>query len=123
MFGIPEIDSRQLADWISHEQESFSLIDVRGMDEIAQGMLPNAEPLPMHLIPLKLSELRERGKLVLYCRSGARSAQVCAYLLQQGLEHVVNLRGGIVDWYRQGFQIEAPAFSSLIGEAANPVRA
>lgn len=123
MFGIPEIDSRQLADWINQEQESFSLLDVRGMEEIAQGMLPNAEPLPMHLIPLKLSELRERGKLVFYCRSGARSAQVCAYLLQQGLEQVVSLRGGIVDWYRQGFHIEAPAFSSLASEAANPVRA
>ena len=123
MFRIPEIDSRQLADWISNESESFSLIDVRGADEMAQGMLPKAEPVPMHLIPLKLHELRERGKLVFYCRSGARSAQVCAYLMQQGLEQVVNLRGGIVDWYRQGFHIEDPVFSSPVGLAANPVRA
>ena len=123
MFGVPEIDSRQLADWISNNSESFSLIDVRAMDEIAQGMLPNAEALPMHMIPLKLQELRERGKLVFYCRSGARSAQVCAYLLQQGLQQVVNLRGGILDWYRQGFHIETPAFSSLTSGAANPVLA
>lgn len=110
MFDLHEIDSRQLTDLIDNDTESFALIDVRGPDEMAQGMLPNAEPVPMHLIPLKLEELRERGKLVFYCRSGARSGQVCAYLRQQGLEQVVNLRGGIIDWYRQGFRIEAPAF-------------
>ena len=62
----------------------------------------------MHLIPLRLEELRSREKIVFYCRSGARSGQVCAFLKQQGVKQVVNLRGGIVDWFRHGFPIEAP---------------
>ncbi len=119
MKSFPEIDARQLDSLIRGAQESFSLIDVRSMEEMAQGMLPNAEPVPMHLIPLKINELREREKLIFYCRSGARSAQVCRYLLLQGVDRVTNLRGGITAWCRDGLHIETLMFSSPVEQAAN----
>jgi len=46
--------------------------------------------------------------VVLYCRSGARSFHACAFLMQQGFRNVVNLRGGIIDWARQGYEILPP---------------
>jgi rhodanese-related sulfurtransferase len=36
------------------------------------------------------------------CRVGARSAQVAAYLRQQGWDNVRNLDGGLVQWVREG---------------------
>ena len=108
MSGIQEIDSHQLANWMQNDPESFLLVDVRNANEMSQGMLPAAQPLPMHLIPLKLDELRGKEKIVFYCRTGARSGQVCAFLQQQGVQQVLNLRGGIVDWFRHGLPIEAP---------------
>jgi len=93
---------------MENEAESFRLIDVRSTNEMAQGMLPGAEALPMHLVPLRIDELREAPKAVFYCRTGARSAQVCAFLQQQGMEQVINVRGGIVDWHRNGHPIEVP---------------
>ncbi|MDT8387068.1 MAG: rhodanese-like domain-containing protein [Thiogranum sp.] len=104
---------------IRSAQESFFLIDVRSVEEMAQGVLPNAEPVPMHLIPLKIHELRERKTLIFYCRSGARSAQVYRYLLQQGVDRVTSLRGGIAAWCRDGLHLEVPVFSSPAEWAAN----
>jgi rhodanese-related sulfurtransferase len=63
----------------------------------------------MHLIPLRLGDLPRDRDVVLYCRSGARSYHACAFLAQQGFDNVINLRGGIVAWARDGFQIEAGA--------------
>ncbi len=108
MTGIQEINASQLSNMIGDETKSFRLIDVRSANEMVQGMLPGAEAIPMHLVPLRIDELRKATEIVFYCRTGVRSAQVCAFLQQQGINQVINLRGGIVDWYRNGFPIEAP---------------
>ena len=108
MTGIQEINASQLSDMIRNGAESFRLVDVRSSIEMAQGMLPGAEAVPMHLVPLRIEEFRRAGKIVFYCRTGARSGQVCAFLQQNGVDSVVNLQGGIVDWYRKGHPIEVP---------------
>ena len=36
--------------------------------------------------------------MVFYCRSGARSGNVCQFLLTQGWSDVVNLKGGVLAW-------------------------
>lgn len=113
MYSIQEVDSDWLASQVQAGGEDLLLVDVRTPAEMAQGMLPGAQGVPMHLVPLKVDEWRNRQKIVVYCRTGARSAQVCAFLQQQGINQVVNLRGGIVDWYRRGLPIEMPPASSL----------
>jgi rhodanese-related sulfurtransferase len=75
--------------------------------------LPNAETEPVHLVPVRRKEWCHQRKIVFYCRSGARSAQVCAFLQQQGFSLVINLRAGIIGWYRQGYAIETLESTSL----------
>jgi rhodanese-related sulfurtransferase len=89
--------------------EPIELLDIRSDAEVVQGMLPESEHLPMHLIPLKIPDLPKDKEVVLYCRSGARSYHACAYLEQQGVHNAVNLRGGIIAWARNGYEILAPA--------------
>jgi rhodanese-related sulfurtransferase len=101
---INEIDSASLNDKI-HAGEDVYLVDIRTPAEVAQGAIPNAAHLPMHLIPLRMGELPRDKDVVLYCRSGARSYHACAYLMQQGFDNVINLRGGIIAWARDGFRI------------------
>lgn len=108
MFGIQEIDAAGLSALQDDETQTPLLVDVRTPAEMAQGMLPGAVAVPMHLVPLKLEEWRNHRKIVFYCRTGARSGQVCAFMQQQGLDNAINLRGGIVDWFRNGLPIEAP---------------
>jgi rhodanese-related sulfurtransferase len=102
---INEIDSDGLQARLA-AGEDVLVVDIRTPGEIAQGAIPNAMVLPMHLIPLRMSELPRDRDLVLYCRSGARSYHACAYLAQQGFDNVINLRGGIIAWARHGFAIE-----------------
>lgn len=101
---INEIDSESLHGRIA-SGEDVLLVDIRTPAEIAQGAIPDAMQLPMHLIPIRINELPKDRDVVLYCRSGARSYQACAYMLQQGYDRVVNLRGGIIAWARHGYPI------------------
>ena len=104
---INEIDSESLHDRLDRGDD-LMLVDIRTPGEVAQGKIPGSMELPMHLIPLRLSELPKDKDVILYCRSGARSYQACAYLIQQGHARVLNLRGGIIAWARHGYQIDWP---------------
>ncbi len=110
MYGIQEVEAQTLYEWLEGGQK-VKLIDVRTPGEVAQGVIEGYEFVPMHLIPMTPIELDDDEKLVIYCRSGARSAQVCMFLAQQGRE-AYNLRGGIIAWASAGLPIAAPESSS-----------
>lgn len=104
---VKEIDAADLKARLD-AGDPIALIDIRSDAEVAQGILPDAEHLAMHLIPLRMNDLPKDRDVVLYCRSGARSYHACNFLGQQGIDNVVNLRGGIIAWARQGFEIAPP---------------
>ncbi|MCU7844206.1 MAG: sulfurtransferase [Candidatus Thiodiazotropha sp. (ex Monitilora ramsayi)] len=101
---IKEIDAYDLQTRIA-EGDDFVLLDIRSDGELAQGVLPDAQHLPMHLIPMRMTELPKDKDVILYCHSGARSYHACAYLAQQGYGNAINLRGGILGWARSGYQL------------------
>lgn len=105
MFGmnVKEIDAQQFAQWAEDAGHAMRVIDVRQMEEIAQGTVPRAEALPLHTLPMRVNELGKHEKVVVVCRSGARSAQACMFLQQQGFGNVFNLRGGMIGWVQSGF--------------------
>ncbi len=105
---VKEIDSLELAERLKSGKDTI-LLDIRGVNELMQGILPGSQHIPMHLLPLRISEFPKDKVIVLYCRSGARSYHACNFLQQQGLDNVINLRGGIVDWAQKGLEIELPA--------------
>ena len=49
----------------------------------------------------RMGELDSAKEVVVYCRSGGRSEQVARYLMQNGFEQVLNLRGGILGWRQE----------------------
>lgn len=107
--NIKEINANELADWLQEGDSPFRVIDVREMREIQAGSVPGAEPMPLATIPLRTSEIEQNEKLVFVCRSGARSAQACAFLQQQGYSNVYNLRGGIIGWSASGMPAIPPS--------------
>ena len=77
-----------------------TIVDVRSMAEFSKGAYPGAMHIPLHLLPARMSELPPKdAPLVLYCASGARSAQGVRFLTQNGFTDVVNA-GGLVDMPR-----------------------
>jgi rhodanese-related sulfurtransferase len=101
---VNEIDSEALKSRVT-QGEDLLLVDIRTPEEVAQGAIPNATHIPMHLLPVRIAELPKDKDVVLYCRSGARSYHACQYLAQQGYDNMLNLRGGIIAWARHGYEI------------------
>ena len=108
MFNIKEIDIHTLSNWLE-TGKNFRLIDVRSVAEFAQGMIPKGEQLPLHLLPVKADDLEQNSEIVLYCRTGARSAQACAFLAARGFDKVYNLQSGIMGWAQLGKPIVDPS--------------
>ncbi len=102
---VKEINSNELSQWLKGEIPIL-LVDVRSPQEMAQASIPNGKPLPLRLLPLRVNEIPADKKVVFYCRSGARSAQACMYMAQQGHDNVYNLQGGIISWVRNGLSVE-----------------
>lgn len=102
---IKEIDASDLDKRIA-EGGDFLLLDIRSAGELVQGVLPDAEHIPMHLLPVRMADLPKDKDVILYCHSGARSYHACAYLAQQGFSNAINLRGGILAWAKSGYQLE-----------------
>jgi len=103
---VKEINSTELNNRLSSDEGPY-LLDIRSEAEVVHGMLPDSTHLPMHLIPLRMNDFPKDKEIVLYCRSGARSHHACMYLMQQGMQNVINLKGGIIDWARHGYQVIA----------------
>jgi len=107
---MPRIKEISVSDLVRmlHEEDRFELIDIRTPAEIERGVLPNAKSMSMHMVPLKMTYFSEsRRQIVLYCRTGSRSAQVCRFLNQQGIHNVISLRGGVIKWASGGHLMDS----------------
>lgn len=76
------------------------VLDVREDSEWGVGHIPNARHIPLGKLSGRMGELEKfKGKpIVIYCRSGQRSARACSMLKKSGYENVHNLAGGIIAW-------------------------
>ncbi len=73
------------------------VIDVRSTAEFKDGAYPGAINIPLPMLPLRMNELEPKTTpIVLYCASGARSAQGARLLKQAGFTDVTNA-GGLDD--------------------------
>ena len=85
------------------------LIDVRTDDEVAQGMIPDAEHIPMSRFdPAQVAASGDRP-VILYCRSGRRSRIVAEQLAAETGKPVAHVEGGILSWQAQGLPVSPPA--------------
>ena len=79
--------------------EDYILLDVRTQAEYAEGHIPGAICLPNETIGSEPpAELPDREQTILvYCRSGRRSAEAAQKLADMGYVNVLEF-GGILDW-------------------------
>ncbi len=103
---VPELDAVTLHGKMKGEKPP-RLLDVREPDEHAEGIIPGAIKIPMRLLGAKLISVApdKNEEIVVYCRSGNRSLYSTQQLLDAGYKNVSSLHGGIIAWYRQGYEI------------------
>jgi rhodanese-related sulfurtransferase len=98
MFGrVPEITAEELKS-LRDEGASVVLVDVREPHETAISDLAGSIKIPLGSLPQSLAKIQPADDLVVYCRSGGRSAQAVKFLIGKGYTKARNLVGGINHW-------------------------
>lgn len=111
----PPVSSMQKVQEVTADEAAAGIVnghfdivlDVRRPEEYGQTHIPGAVLIP-------LDKLREeaRGKLgnsatpiLVYCAVGGRSLEAVKILSKMGFKNVVNLRGGIMAWKKEGYPV------------------
>jgi sulfur-carrier protein adenylyltransferase/sulfurtransferase len=101
-----------VAEGVALARHGYRIVDVREVSEWDEGHVAGATLIPLGDVATRLVEaVPDRATpLLLYCRSGARSARASAYLASIGYTDVVNLNGFIAAWREAGGEwVDPPA--------------
>ena len=81
--------------------ENFQLIDVREPHEFDICNL-DGELIPQGEIPNSFERISKDKKVVIHCRSGARSGNMVQWLEKNhGFTNLYNLKGGVLAWAKE----------------------
>jgi adenylyltransferase/sulfurtransferase len=96
------ITATELKDMLDREENIF-LIDVREPNEYEIVSIPGATLIPkdQFLNGSALEKLPQDKKIVLHCKSGARSAECLAVVKNAGFADAVHVGGGVLAWVSQ----------------------
>lgn len=95
--ALREITPADLSSRLSKGQK-IVLLDVREPAEWEGGRLENAIHIPMRRLMGDVGTLDKSAEIVVYCRTGRRSATAIEMMRSIGFENLQNLQGGITRW-------------------------
>src|SRR5512133_3294814 len=100
------VDVKQLEQWLAEREsgkKDFVLIDVREEVERDINLIPGSILIPKgdFQTGAALGDLPQDKQVVLYCKTGVRSAEVLALVHGAGLADAVHVGGGVSAWVRQ----------------------
>ena len=107
-YGAPEVTVREVNEK-RQAGESFIWLDVREPNEVAMvqivdervAILPLSELAQRQLAALPAQAQAQEAEIVVFCHHGMRSAQVTAWLRQQGWTNVTSMAGGVAAWAQE----------------------
>ena len=98
--SVPHLSAEELSAELASADPPF-LLDVREPGEWNITRLPDAHLIPQDELAERVTEITHAGRVVIYCKTGARSAQATRLLLGLGFQNVRNLSGGIDAYARR----------------------
>jgi len=84
---------------------SLLILDVSSEGEYAQGHMKGAINIPLSDLPGRIGEFDVNSPILVYCRTGRRSAQACSALVERGFTKVHNMEGGLLAWVDSGYPV------------------
>lgn len=99
-----QADGVQVLDVAKYEknmaQPDVQLVDVRTPEEFSEGHLENAINIDVTAddFDAKVASLDKEKPVMVYCKSGGRSAKASARLKELGFKTITDLEGGITNW-------------------------
>ena len=85
--------------------EPFLVIDVRDRAEYKTGHVPGAVNIPQKKLEKQLDKLLDANGVVLYCINGRRTRLAEQTLIENDVDNVFHLEGGLMGWRKGGFKV------------------
>jgi rhodanese-related sulfurtransferase len=103
---VSPTEARALVEW----PPGVLVVDVRTPEEYAEGHLPGAHRVQLDELAAAIDGGEFPGSpeapVLVYCRTGSRSAQAATLLAGRGFERVYDLEGGITAWGAEGQPVQ-----------------
>jgi len=99
--SITMIDSDEMKTMLQDDQ--VQLVDVRTVKEFNEHYIEGAENIVYDdNFEQKLDKLDKDKPIIIYCRSGRRTAISADIMEEQGFTKIYELKGGIKRWMKEG---------------------
>ena len=90
------------------KESDVLILDVRTPREFAEGHIKGAKNININGADFdtQIDALSKDQTVVVYCRSGGRSARAMGIMQKKGFTEVYNMQGGVMAWSRNGKALE-----------------
>jgi hydroxyacylglutathione hydrolase len=106
--SLPVVDVDEVARRVAARPQDWTLLDVRGVTEVAEGAIEGAQTVYVGELPQRLDELDPARHYTVMCASGARATIAASVLLQHGFRQVDVFLGSMGAWQRLGHPLATP---------------
>ena len=96
--GFVKVDTPGL---LAMQQKGAQVVDVRSAGEYQLGHIAGSPNVPVDELQASAANWNRDTQYVVYCASGARSAQAQQIMQQMGFKNVADLTGGVAAWTGQ----------------------
>lgn len=103
--SVAALSPQQYVTDFAQTDQPHLLIDVRTPQEFAEGHIPGAVNIPVDALASRLAEVPQGQPVVVYCRSGNRSATASQILAGAGYTSIYDM-GAIFDWQAAGLPLQ-----------------
>ncbi len=87
------------------EKPDMVILDVRTPSEFDDGHIEGAINIPVDYLAGRLDELSKDDELLVYCRTGNRSARAVGILNDNGFMKIFHMDAGITGWLDAGYPV------------------
>ncbi len=94
---IPELSPSEVLEAVKGGALFVDVREAYELDEVAYD-IPGLVHIPMGEVQVRIAEFPKNCEVIIGCRSGKRSMNVCQFLAMNGFSNVKNLSGGIIGW-------------------------
>ena len=113
-----QISAEKVAEILKTQKDKYTILDVRTKEEFDLGHLEPAVLIPVDDLEARFGELSKDRPVIVYCRSGSRSARAAVILVSKGFSQVYDMTGGINAWTGKGYPVFVENTASGVSESS-----
>lgn len=106
---LPAVGVEEVARRVAERPDGWTLLDVRGVTEVAGGIVPGAQPIYVGELPRRLNELDPARHYTVMCASGARATVAASLLQEVGFRRLDVFLGSMGAWQQAGHALATPS--------------